>query len=391
MKPVILVSHTYSPNIQVALCESFRFADLREELVRFFLMDYALRNHGNVTDVVEKRGADLIPEWLWAGVSEAIGFRENGEPSELFAAVYQAGTIMSVDEILKASPEEMNSLSRAVYRASAGGLVLTLLQHDAGPARMRNFIDALASPRRIRRRSCANISLAPTTPTIVSRSGGRCKPPSLRSRHRSMCYRSPRRRRSSSALSQSPSWSTRRIPLGKGMARLSRLLADLSCGYSKSAAERLPQSQSLNPLGRIRSSSSGSPMRWRITGLSNPGQIWRSCYTAASCGSSSLATARSRSTARSSNPTCEIIADIGSGDTQGLDAQFAALAETRAGLLRSGQMVEDIMNLEEATCSQPGLWCLRRIPQTFEHLRRSKPARQDEISKYLDRVQAEFE
>lgn len=145
VKPVIIVSHTYSPNIQVALCESFRFADLREELVRFFLMDYALRNHVNVPLLVEQRGSDLIPQWLWAGVSEAVGFREDGEPSELFAAIYQAGTMMGVDDIIKANPDEMSSLSRAVYRASAGGLVLTLLQHDAGPARMRNFIDALAS------------------------------------------------------------------------------------------------------------------------------------------------------------------------------------------------------------------------------------------------------
>ncbi|MGI9241509.1 MAG: hypothetical protein ACR2RV_11955, partial [Verrucomicrobiales bacterium] len=144
VKPLVIVNHTYSPNIQVALCESFRFADLREELVRFFLMDYALRNHGNVPGLLENRGANLIPEWLWAGVSEAIGFQENGEPSELFAAIYQSGTIMGVDEIIKTNPDELNSLSRAVYRASAGGLVLTLLQQDAGPARMRNFIDALA-------------------------------------------------------------------------------------------------------------------------------------------------------------------------------------------------------------------------------------------------------
>jgi hypothetical protein len=54
-------------------------------------------------------------------------------------------------------------------------------------------------------------------------------------------------------------------------------------------------------------------------------------------------------------------------------------------------MVEDIMNLEEATSSNQASGAFDEYLKLFEQLRRSRPARQDEISKYLDRVQAEYE
>ncbi|MGI9241531.1 MAG: hypothetical protein ACR2RV_12070, partial [Verrucomicrobiales bacterium] len=86
----------------------------------------------------------------------------------------------------------------------------------------------------------------------------------------------------------------------------------------------------------------------------------------------------------------EVIKDIESGDTEGSDAQLAALMETRNNLFRSGQMVEDIMNLEAATAEGSASGAFDEYLKLFEHLRSSQPERDDAISKYLDRVQAEY-
>ncbi|MFT5856627.1 MAG: hypothetical protein ACI8XO_003881, partial [Verrucomicrobiales bacterium] len=142
LRPVI--SPQYSPNLHIRLCESLRMAQVREYLVWHFLMDDALRRSSNPGEIVEKRGKNMIPSWLWAGVSEAIEFQQTGEPSELFSAVFESGQLMSVAEILRTDPSRLTSLSRAIYRASAGGLVLTLMQQKNGAAQMRRYVDDLA-------------------------------------------------------------------------------------------------------------------------------------------------------------------------------------------------------------------------------------------------------
>jgi len=84
-----------------------------------------------------------------------------------------------------------------------------------------------------------------------------------------------------------------------------------------------------------------------------------------------------------------LIADLKEGKTDGADAAFATLAHTRAGLLRSGQMAEDVLNLYEATEIDHTSGAFDEYKELAERLRRSKPECKDEISKYLDRIQAE--
>jgi len=87
----------------------------------------------------------------------------------------------------------------------------------------------------------------------------------------------------------------------------------------------------------------------------------------------------------------ELIEAIEKGSTKGLDERFEQLVKTRAGLVRSGQMAEDLMNLHDATEADQSSGEFDGYFKLFERLRSAKPERKDEISKYLDRIQAEFE
>jgi hypothetical protein len=385
VKPLIIVNHTYSPNVQVALCESFRFSYLREELVRFFLMDYALRRHGNVTDLVEKRGNDLIPKWLWAGVSEAISFQEAGEPSEIFAALYQSGTIMSVDDILKGDPEKLGTLSRAIYRASSGGLVLTLLQQDGGAARMRNFIDALA--------------VAPQDQEALLRKFF----PGIDDSNNSL-----EKWWALQAAQLAKPTSLDILSIAETEAQLKRALLVAVMEDRAGSSDALPPTPRPKPRLRLfgkRDADIGAEERlaaapveaerviyelseyWRFAGHPEiEGLLHQNELRLVQLSYRSFPLYRPLIKAY-----LELVEEIAAGETKGVDARLAALAETRAGLVRSGQLVEDFMNLDAATKSGSASMDFDGYFKLFEHLRSNRPMREDKISKYLDRIQAEYE
>ncbi len=398
VKPLAILSPKYSPNIQIALCESFRFEYLREDMVKFFLMDYALRGKPRVDQLIEKRekdGSSMVPNWLWAGVSEAISFRENGEPTELFSAVFQAGNILSVDEILNADSEDMNTLSRAIYRASAGGLVMTLLDQSGGTERMRNFMGALAvappdQEALVRKYfPAAGTSQHSLEKWWLLKAAELAKPTSLDVLSIMGTEEQLRRAVVVAVMEDVVDRATgleepRDEPRRKRRLRIFRKKRDDGETPDGEGAETLGSGAANEFIAQRRATYGLS----EYAKFSNRGDL-----------EDILGNSKARLTQLSFRcfplhrplikSYLELIEKIEAGETKGIDARFAKLAETRAGLLRSGKMAEDVMNLLEATEPGEDSGAFDEYFKLFDRLRLEKPEREDEISEYLDRVQGQ--
>lgn len=132
--------------VEVVLSESFSRDDLRREIVRALMAEHALRRHRAIP-----RGdaARLMPDWLFAGILQAMEFRgAGGRPTGLFAAILDGGRLMGTEAVFAGRASAMDSVSLAVFEASSGALVLTLLDQPSGGKRLNRMIEAMAdSPR----------------------------------------------------------------------------------------------------------------------------------------------------------------------------------------------------------------------------------------------------
>lgn len=130
--------------ITVQLRPDLRPADLDAELMRILLAERILRNQKEITS----KRSRILPEWLLTGVTQAMTFRDRSRPSAVFAAVFRSGKIYGIEEILGASPGELDALSRTIYETSCCALVLALLDQPEGPMRFRKFLGSLATDSR---------------------------------------------------------------------------------------------------------------------------------------------------------------------------------------------------------------------------------------------------
>ncbi len=127
--------------ITVNLRPDLRPSELRAEIVRALLAERILRNQKEVT--VQR--PLLLPDWVYTGVLEALDYRKKDRPSTLFAAIFKSGKIFGIEEIIEASPVEMDALSKTIYQISCCALVLALLDQPEGGDRLSRFLGSLAS------------------------------------------------------------------------------------------------------------------------------------------------------------------------------------------------------------------------------------------------------
>jgi hypothetical protein len=133
--------------VTVNLRPDLRSQDLRAEVVRALLLERVLRSQPAVTS---KRTL-LLPEWMQVGVIKALDFRKQARPSTLFAAIFKSGRIFGIEEIIEASPTQMDALSRTIYDTSCCALVLALLDQPDGSARLNRYLASLAIDERSER------------------------------------------------------------------------------------------------------------------------------------------------------------------------------------------------------------------------------------------------
>lgn len=127
--------------VTVNLRPDLRPSELRAEIVRALLAERILRNQKEVS--VQR--PLLLPDWVYTGVLEALDYRKQDRPSTLFAAIFKSGKIFGIEEIIEASPVEMDALSKTIYQVSCCALVLALLEQPEGGNRLSFFLGSLAS------------------------------------------------------------------------------------------------------------------------------------------------------------------------------------------------------------------------------------------------------
>lgn len=130
--------------VTVNLRPDLRPTDVRAEIIRALLAERILRDQKELTS----KRAMLLPDWLYTGIMEALDYRKRTRPSALFAAIFKSGKIFGIEEIIEASPVEMDGLSKTIYQTSCCALVLALLDQPEGGARLNKFLSSLSSDAR---------------------------------------------------------------------------------------------------------------------------------------------------------------------------------------------------------------------------------------------------
>lgn len=130
--------------ITVNLRPDLRPSEFRSEVVRALMTERVLRSQPEVTS----KRTTLLPDWILTGVMESLDYRRQARPSTLFAAIFKSGKIFGIEEIIEASPTQMDALSKTIYRTSCCALVLALLDQPEGSARLNRFLSSLASDAR---------------------------------------------------------------------------------------------------------------------------------------------------------------------------------------------------------------------------------------------------
>jgi hypothetical protein len=122
--------------------------DMRKEIVRALLAERILRNH---QQIATPEGRLLLPDWVMTGVMHAMDYKASARPSAMFATIFSSGKIYGIEEIIAASPVEMDGLSRTIYETSCCALVLALVDQPDGGARFNKFLNSLATDPRSER------------------------------------------------------------------------------------------------------------------------------------------------------------------------------------------------------------------------------------------------
>ena len=127
---------------------TLKASDLRKELVRALLAERILRNQSKIST---PEGRLLLPDWVMTGVLHAMDYKATARPSAIFSAIFRSGKIYGIEEIIAASPVEMDNLSRSIYETSCCALVLALVDQPEGTQRFNKFLSSLASDPRSER------------------------------------------------------------------------------------------------------------------------------------------------------------------------------------------------------------------------------------------------
>lgn len=90
----------------------------------------------------------LVPPWLVDGLREATAWRLDQSDRRLYEALFKTGSLFKIDELFTLNErgfEEMDAAMRAAFRVSSGALVMALLQQPQGKEGFRKFLTEVAA------------------------------------------------------------------------------------------------------------------------------------------------------------------------------------------------------------------------------------------------------
>ncbi len=89
----------------------------------------------------------VVPPWLVDGLLEATAWRLNQSDRRLYQALFKTGGLFKIEDLFALddrSYEDIDAAMRAAFRVSAGALVMALLQQPQGKDGFRNFLTEVA-------------------------------------------------------------------------------------------------------------------------------------------------------------------------------------------------------------------------------------------------------
>ena len=90
----------------------------------------------------------LVPPWLVSGLREATAWRLNQSDRRLYQALFKTGGLFKSDDLFALDErgfDEMDAATRAAFQVSSGALVMALLQQPQGKEGFRKFLTEVAA------------------------------------------------------------------------------------------------------------------------------------------------------------------------------------------------------------------------------------------------------
>jgi hypothetical protein len=90
----------------------------------------------------------FVPPWLVDGLREATAWQSNQSDRRLYEALFKTGGLFKLDDVFAVTApghEEMDAAMRAAFRVSSGALVMALLQQPQGKEGFRKFLTETAA------------------------------------------------------------------------------------------------------------------------------------------------------------------------------------------------------------------------------------------------------
>ncbi|YCM46173.1 hypothetical protein V2O64_09095 [Verrucomicrobiaceae bacterium 227] len=122
--------------------DSFDQEALDRVLLEMFLMERSLRGF----PAGESAARVEIRPWLLDGIGEALLWAEGKGDRRIYASLVESGGWMAVEKLVEeVSTAKMNVLSRELFRASSGALVMALLAQPEGDQSMGLYLSKVAT------------------------------------------------------------------------------------------------------------------------------------------------------------------------------------------------------------------------------------------------------
>lgn len=120
---------------------SFDRGEFDRRLLEMILMERTLRSLP-VEETAEK--VEIRP-WLVAGLLEAMAWRNGRGDRRMYSSLMESGGWVEVEKLVdRINLTELDVLSRELFRASSGALVMALLSQTQGTENMRKFLARVA-------------------------------------------------------------------------------------------------------------------------------------------------------------------------------------------------------------------------------------------------------
>jgi len=90
----------------------------------------------------------FVPPWLSDGLREAVAWHNDQSDRRLYAALFKRGGLFKIDDLFAVNEgafEELDAAMRAAFRVSSGALVMALLEQPQGKEGFRAFLNGVAA------------------------------------------------------------------------------------------------------------------------------------------------------------------------------------------------------------------------------------------------------